>query len=171
MTTTEHGFHLKSEFRKTVWPPNMVSVLFLDSRKYCVHWTFLYVKMCLYCGQIKCKSCCYFQCQTVFSIYVYSVQCTGFSVQCTVYSVKCTVYSVQYTAYSIQCTVYSVQYILVECGHSIRPPCLLAWDWLFTGEAASGWFTQDLIEKTTSGWLRRKNLSFSYRGFSFFLLA
>ena len=42
MTTSEHGFHLKSGFRKIVWPPNMVSVLFVDSQKYCVHWTFLY---------------------------------------------------------------------------------------------------------------------------------
>ena len=42
MTTTEHGFHLKSGFRKIVWPPNMVSVLFLDSQKYCVHRIFLY---------------------------------------------------------------------------------------------------------------------------------
>ena len=32
ITATEHCFHLKSRLRKTLWPPNMVSVLFLDSQ-------------------------------------------------------------------------------------------------------------------------------------------
>ena len=37
MTTTEHGFSLKSGFKKIWWPRNMVLVLNLDSRRYCLH--------------------------------------------------------------------------------------------------------------------------------------
>ena len=45
MTTTEHGFHLKSGFRKIFWPPDIDLVFFQDSQKYCVHQKFLYTEV------------------------------------------------------------------------------------------------------------------------------
>ena len=42
MMTTDDGFHLKSGFKKIWWPQEMVLVLILVSRKYCVHQRNLY---------------------------------------------------------------------------------------------------------------------------------